>query len=148
MRKRISKDIVPYYLLRAIGDYSLTGALSLGFYIILLVFILLGTYSTVAIGNLFSKKKVGFKLLIIALVVVLISFALSVGLVCMYNYFLEEIETFSYTIGGGALSAVLLLIVDLVLLAVLGHVAKKEYEKYDDKVLEPAANSVDSDNLD
>ena len=146
--KRISKDIVPYYLLRAIGDYSLTGALSLGFYIILLVFILLGTYSTVAIGNLFSKKKVGFKLLIIALVVVLISFALSVGLVCMYNYFLEEIETFSYTIGGGALSAVLLLIVDLVLLAVLGHVAKKEYEKYDDKVLEPAANSVDSDNLD
>lgn len=121
------------YIIMAVGDYNSTGAISIGYYILLFVFLLLGAFACWTISKLFKKSNTEICLFIVALGLIVISFACSVGLICMSNYFLEyyEISKVHYTIGGGAIAAIIMFIISLVFAGVFRKMSSKPKKTVD-----------------
>ncbi len=116
------------YLIAAIGRYDLTAALSGGFYILILVFVLLCAAVVWTASHLFDGKRGENKFIGLVLAIIIISLACSVGLICIANYYLNDydITACSFTVGGGAIAAILVAIVALVTSSVFERVLQKK----------------------
>ena len=97
----------------AIGEYSLIGALSMGYYVLLLVFMLFAAFAVWTIATLYKKGNGANSLLAVILVLVIIALACSIGWICVLNYHLEGYDM-SFTVGGSLIAATVLIIINMI----------------------------------
>lgn len=108
----------------AIGEYSLTGALSFGYYALIVVFMLFASFAVATVATLHEKNDKFYPLLITAIVFIVIALACSIGWICVLNYNLEDLAL-SFTVGGGLIAGILVAIVGMITSSVLMHVFRR-----------------------
>ena len=114
-------------IIKAIGDYELTGAIAIGYYVLILVFLLFGAFAAWSIAKLFSKKHREDGLLYIVVGLLVIAITCSICLICVANFYLDDfdITQCSFTIGGGAIAAIVLLVVSLIATGIFRAVSQR-----------------------
>ena len=137
------------YTIIAVGDYRLTGALSIGYYVLFFVFLILGEFVCVSIAKLFKRSDKEKTMFIIAMIIIIISLILSIVLVCMQNYYLEdyEIEKCTFTVAGGAIGAIVVAIAALIFKGVYGRYLERA-DKNDDGEADGQSDSFEIVNED
>ena len=112
-------------LVYAAGNYGAIGALSAGYYVLLIVFMLFGAFAIWSIASLFKKDNSIYCMFIPILILIATALGCSIGWICIMNYHLEYLAC-SFTVGGGLISALLLSVLTLVFVGVFSAVTNKE----------------------
>ena len=112
-------------IIYAAGSYGATGAISIGYYVLLLVFMFFGAFAVWSVASLFKKGNNMNTLLIPVLALLIAALACSVGLICVMNYHLDGLDC-SFTVGGGFIAAIILTILMFVFTAVYRAVTNKD----------------------
>ena len=107
------------------GNYSAIGALSAGYYVLMIVFMLFGAFAVWSIASLFRKDNSIYCLFIPILILIATALGCSIGWICIMNYHLEDLAC-SFTVGGGLISAIVLSVLTLVFVGIFSAVANKE----------------------
>ena len=116
----------------AIGEYSLTGALSFGYYALIAVFMLFASFAVATVATLHEKNDKFYPLLIAAIVFIVVAFACSVGWICTLNYHLEDLAL-SFTVGGGLIAAIIVAIIGMIASSVTMKVLNRPVRSADSK---------------
>lgn len=128
-------------LIYAAGSYTATGALSVGYYVLLLVFILFGAFVLWSIAGLFKKDNSIYCLFIPILILIVTALGCSIGWICIMNYHLDALAC-SFTVVGGLISAIVLSALTLVFVGIFPSIANREkHLKTDDDLAATAVNA-------
>lgn len=111
-------SIILYDMMAAIGKYNLIGALSTGYYVLLLVFLLFGAFAVWTVATLFKRNNSANSLLAAVLVFIIVALACSIGWISVLNYHLDGYDL-SFTVGGGLIAAAVVQIITFIVTGVL-----------------------------
>ncbi|MCM1306474.1 MAG: zinc ribbon domain-containing protein [Bacteroides sp.] len=123
------------------GNYSAMGALSVGYYALLLVFLIFGAFAVWATACLFKKSNEMYYLFSPIMVFIVTVLACSIGFICDMNYHLEDMPC-NFTIGGGPIAALVLSIITLIFASVFKSVVDEKRIKSTDSSDEVAEDFI------